>query len=539
MTPDDVTEEDAPDDVAPDVPAPDVVVPDVVEDVTPDVPASDVAPDVPAPDVAVDVAPDVPAPDVAVDVAPDVPAPDVVVDVAPDVPAPDVVVDVTPDVPEPVQVVDGEACTADSDCLGGFCIPSPDWPGGYCTTVGCSTFADCASNGEDNRCLTGSGTENFCVRICDSVFDCRLGYTCQPVGGGLGYCAPDGSTPLEIDPDDYPYELECGIVPSGGVATYDFTIASSTTAYMVTPFARDGGDVRPLRIERPRGGSITFADNDFRLTPSFLFGFINPLIIPMTPALDGEVTPGDHRLVVETNSRELCAYVLQESGPNTTIDLNVYLVGVPGVVAATAPGSRALRTVFETFDEIYGARGVTIGTLRYFDVAPEVEEAYAIVRSQGDLEALVATTSIPGPALQDVLSMNVFFTEAFSFSDGSGAIGISAGLPGAAGLHGTRSSGVAFTSEFLGQTFADGTDGSEYTAIVLAHEIGHYLGLFHTSEQNLRSFDPLADTPQCSAAEFPDDCPDLTNLMFPFAGITHRVVTADQGFTIRANPLTR
>jgi hypothetical protein len=73
----------------------------------------------------------------------------------------------------------------------------------------------------------------------------------------------------------------------------------------------------------------------------------------------------------------------------------------------------------------------------------------------------------------------------------------------------------------------------------MAHEIGHYLGLFHTTETDGSTTDPLDDTPNCVGRAFPDACPDLTNLMFPYAGSDHTVITSDQAFQLAANPLTR
>ena len=100
-----------------------------------------------------------------------------------------------------------------------------------------------------------------------------------------------------------------------------------------------------------------------------------------------------------------------------------------------------------------------------------------------------------------------------------------------------------FTSEFLGQNFTDQSgqiiDGDLYTGVVLAHEVGHYIGLFHTTESFGGGEDPLQDTPECPRRDFPDDCPDLNNLMFPLAGIDHTEVSMDQAFVIKANPLTK
>ena len=123
--------------------------------------------------------------------------------------------------------------------------------------------------------------------------------------------------------------------------------------------------------------------------------------------------------------------------------------------------------------------------------------------------------------------------------------GIASGLPGPAGLHGTRASGVVSTAEYFGQSFENPlvpgeiVEGNAYTGLILAHEIGHYLGLFHTSEIDGSRHDPIADTPECAPEDFPLACPDLGNLMFPLAVPGNDALTAGQAHTVRASPLTK
>lgn len=448
-----------------------------------------------------------------------------------------------PPVVTPSGNADGEPCEADSDCTGGACILPPDWPGGYCTTVECTNFEDCARgvDGEyDNRCLIQQRT-NFCVRMCSTQSDCRTGYVCQAIGGGQGFCAPGFAPPSEeLDLQDHPFDVVCGVSPNDrGIASIEFTIEEGTTAYMITPFTSDGGSVSPIAIDLPSGGEVDLdGANGFQLTPSILFGFINPIVIPATPRDEALLEVGEHTLRLQTNSSDVCYYLLQESDGGSVIDLNVYLVGLPGVTAATAPEDENFIALFDAFEAIYAQADVEIGELRFIDPPADVVETYQIIRSQAAAEALVAETLVPGDDFDDALSMNVFFTRAFAFSNGQGVLGISMGLPGAAGLHGTRASGVAFTGEFIGETIPREGDGNQYTGIVLAHEVGHFLGLFHTSEQFGAGFDPLADTPECRR-DFPGGCPDLDNLMFPLAGISHTEITPGQAWQIRVNPLTK
>jgi hypothetical protein len=95
-----------------------------------------------------------------------------------------------------------------------------------------------------------------------------------------------------------------------------------------------------------------------------------------------------------------------------------------------------------------------------------------------------------------------------------GAYGLAGGIPGALGS--TAASGVLVSA-----TLARGADGQfsdeevRLLAETLAHEVGHYLGLFHPVEISWDQWDALADTPDCASEA---DCVDslANNVMFPF-----------------------
>ncbi len=435
--------------------------------------------------------------------------------------------------------VDGEACTLHSDCLGGTCLGGNDWSDGYCTTQNCQTQDDCASNGEDNRCLQSEHGGNFCVRMCQSTDECRTGYICSRIGRGTSICLSDAVQP--VNPGDSgagSIAVTCKATANREV-TLEYDIAPDTVAYMVTPISREGRRLTPTMIQTPAGQTIDLQrENGFQSVPSEFFVSMNPTIIPATAQYAHHLESGRHSYQLQTDSKEVCHYLLEEKTLGTVMDLEIYLVGVTDINAASAPEDPNMGSVIAHFEEIFLQAGVRVGKVNFHDIDGPDRNRYSIIRSERDVMNLVALSKTP----TDPLSMNIFFVKQFAFADGGGAIGISMGLPGPAGLHGTFGSGVVFTSEYMNTSFREGgqtVDGDDFTGIVLAHEVGHYLGLFHTSEQYGMGFDPLPDTAQCSRGNFPNRCPDLGNLMFPIASIHHTTVTEDQAWVIRVNPLTK
>mgnify|MGYP006194650271 CR=1 FL=1 len=432
---------------------------------------------------------------------------------------------------------DGSACEADGDCQGGTCLT--DWPGGFCTTLGCESFEDCSRLGEENRCLRVRGPD-LCVRLCTTDDECREDYVCQGFGDGTGMCTPDPAQP--IDPtalENNPFDVVCQPA-TGGTATIDYAVAADTVAYMVTPLTPDGRRIGPQRIDLPAGSILDLQGaNFFQSIPAQLYGGMNPTVVPATGHHTAQLEAGLHSYQLSTEADEICHYLLEEKAYGDTIDFNIYFVGLTGLDATSAPTDVNMQAVLAQFDAIYAASGISIGKVRYFDITGDAATAYSVLRSEADLSELVKLSQRPGSTMDDVLSTNVFFVRTLAMG---GAIGISAGLPGPAGLHGTHGSGVAFTAEYMGETVDPslgdgGVDGNVFTGQVLAHEVGHYLGLFHTSEQGGFSYDPLPDTPQCSRISL--NCPDIDNLMFPFAGESHVKLTVDQSFVVGVSPLTK
>jgi hypothetical protein len=169
--------------------------------------------------------------------------------------------------------------------------------------------------------------------------------------------------------------------------------------------------------------------------------------------------------------------------------------------------------------------------------------------------------------------MNLFLvpTMLFTANDGTpgNVVGVDGTIPGPSGFSGTVQSGAAVSSEGLRDTDRCTEEvslscGSDLTAYISAHETGHFLGLYHTSESDGGAFDPIADTPVCACdlcapageqgrcavgagvVTGPDclrslsSCGGGRNLMFWLLGnLSNGRVSPEQARIVRANPLVR
>jgi hypothetical protein len=165
----------------------------------------------------------------------------------------------------------------------------------------------------------------------------------------------------------------------------------------------------------------------------------------------------------------------------STIDVNVFIVGTTQV--SDADVMAAVTHMAELY-ELGGSATlgqVNFSTLDWPD--PYVDcigaEANALRAATGDGE--------PN-------AINLLFVQDFNEP---GTLGIAAAVPGPNGIPGTAGSGVMVSID----THLDGDGTTLLTDLMgetMAHEVGHQIGLFHTSEDTGLEFDGIADTPECT-----------------------------------------
>lgn len=141
-------------------------------------------------------------------------------------------------------------------------------------------------------------------------------------------------------------------------------------------------------------------------------------------------------------------------------------------------------------------------------------------------------------------AMTVYVVEAFTERD---TLGITAGIPGANGVYGTAATGMLVALDpHRGRT---GQLDTGLLAETIAHEGGHQLGLFHTTEPEGLDFDPLGDTPQCAPSQDSDgdgelsaaECLEQDGGNFMFWSVredgSQRQMSPRQAAVLRANPV--
>jgi hypothetical protein len=200
-----------------------------------------------------------------------------------------------------------------------------------------------------------------------------------------------------------------------------------------------------------------------------------------------------------------------------TLDLEVYLAtGATSVLpdaGAAAASAQVARWKRGVAAYLAGA-GIDLGAVTFHDLPPDVKARWAAngrvdVGAAGPcspLSLLFTSATAPRRAvhlfLADVLVAPAVGGGPFH------VIGVDGSIPGPSGFPGTIYGGALVGLEDFGFEATPGacapstpvsvaSCGTDRTAYVAAHEIGHWLGLFHTTESDGTFFDPIADTEPC------------------------------------------
>ncbi len=216
-------------------------------------------------------------------------------------------------------------------------------------------------------------------------------------------------------------------------------------------------------------------------------------------------------LTLETSrTSELRRIVMDRPAPGTTLDYNFFYVGVDGPRAGSPP--REVREMLEQLGTLLETIGLRLGRDRHFEVVGASARTFSVIEDDAEVgELFTFSAGAARPAI------NVFLIRS-----GADFLGIAGGAPGAQVVHGTHASGIAIGFEDLQSILRMAPP--DLAGTVIGHETGHFLGFFHTTEQDGTVVEPLEDTPECPIARdldgdgilLPEECAGLgaENVMF-------------------------
>jgi hypothetical protein len=436
---------------------------------------------------------------------------------------------------------EGRACAgSDGICVG---LPQDDGSKVFACLGGCTTGVDCrpeyhCSADAGNRTSDGFGV---CFPRCDRI-GCAAGFTCDTSIGacveggggavGTGQIERQALGKLQLGRTSPEFKTLSIPVPSGAVS---FSIVGRPSAAGATPLV--------VRVTTPNG-QVVFdafdpAKTAFRRPTPVFAGSPLTMVYPNAPRVN--LVAGTYQVVIgATATTDLDVTVLfkKQAGvlSGGKLPIALWFTKQRHLDAQTARTDQRFQAALTALTGIYAAVGIELGPFSYFDVTGPAGESLAVIEAQEQLGDLFANADASREQ-----ALNFFFIDQFNLEGGSGIIGISGGIPGPPGLPGLPHGGVAVALGLLIQN-------SNVLAETMAHEGGHYLGLYHTTERTGLTFDPLLDTPECPASANTNgdmtvdntECAgqDGDNLMFwSTMGQRQRKLTNDQRFVLLRNPV--
>ena len=115
---------------------------------------------------------------------------------------------------------------------------------------------------------------------------------------------------------------------------------------------------------------------------------------------------------------------------------------------------------------------------------------------------------------------------------GSEPSGYAMGLPGPFDADRSNAAVLVSTDAY---TDSDNLLDVEGLGSTVAHEVGHFMGLYHTSESNGAQHDPIPDSPQCDGGICSPEFEK--NIMSSGGGASRDSVTNGQAFVMKQHPL--
>jgi len=265
----------------------------------------------------------------------------------------------------------------------------------------------------------------------------------------------------------------------GGWPTGSFVVPDDGISFLLSTFYDDYSAVAFYSLTDPDGTNILSSSSALygRISgsaASYGYGHAN-VLVPQSPSFSAKA--GTWTFKNYASDRVKLVMRSDSTPSNATIVVQPYITGTTWTASDI---SEALGVM----SNIYAENGITLTINSTITISDSQYASVSGTFTNSTTSALISQGSSE--------AVNLFFIEDYS-GDWSGVLGNAAGIPGSMKMANSwngvlnslsaHATGSTLYSQLLGET--------------VAHEMGHQLGLFHTSERGGTSFDILSDTPEC------------------------------------------
>lgn len=222
------------------------------------------------------------------------------------------------------------------------------------------------------------------------------------------------------------------------------------------------------------------------------------------------------------------ALLSKPAKPAAAIDLDIYLLGGQPQPAKTMASSVLWSRIRARVNAIWKPAGIAVGKVTFTDIGGSDGQKFLHVDNVlavDDTNELNTLWSLGAKLKPASTAVALYIVSSLNHAGQAAAAGITGQIGGVNGLAGNRLSGIALSMSATTVKKFHATDPSAklagaYFGDRLAHEIGHHLGLWHTTERPGDLHDLVTDTAECALKSghsmvLAEHCPKSgDNLMF-------------------------
>jgi hypothetical protein len=336
-------------------------------------------------------------------------------------------------------------------------------------------------------------------------------------------------------------EIDLGVLLESDTGVFD--IPEGTIGFSILLLGDLGESYGINTLENPDGELLIQGFSSATMN-YFIGQEAHAIVMPSNDASINAPIPGQWKVSVASSGAAPLVKVFVRLGPfqRGLLDLKLYFpqglracadVGCNGgqgdiINAQNAASFAEIQGALNSFFvETFQASQFLPGNVQFFDI----DSSFLTIDSFNEYSAMLRQSFLGGSG-----GVHIFFTQDFDDGDFPNFIGFTPALPGAFFTVGNQNSALAVQMMF------DPEQQDNLTGAVMSHEVGHFLGLAHTTEFD-GNIDFVSDTPSCDpqVIGFGDQsqCPDVSFVMFPTVFPNAHTFSAGQQLTLQGGPLYR